>query len=141
MHEKDYTFPVMEGHRSLSRKYCELCGGEVDRNGENLHGCDDNRGSDITMALDVLRWACRLHTHRPKSAKQILTVLGLKMDHPEYSMRDMEKYTGVRKSRVGDIMREVVELMPGTSALLGLETPKARSQKQRRSKEQKENNT
>lgn len=128
----NYSFPVIDNHPAMSRHYCEMCGAEVDRKGEPVQsvGVDSKRG-DILAALEILRWACRLHLHRP----QMLAVIGLKVEHPEYTMRDLERYAGVRRSRICDIMREAIEIMPGLSPILGLETPKARGQRQRRNNE------
>lgn len=131
----NYSFPVIDNHPTMSRHYCEMCGGEVDRKGEPIQstGVDAKRG-DIIAALEILRWAYRLHLNRP----QMLTVIGIKVEHPEYTMRDLETYTAVKRSRICDIMREAVEIMPALSPILGLETPKARGQRQRRKQERNE---
>ena len=88
----------------------------------------------MSYAIDVLRWASTWHLHEP----QILTAIAIKLEHPEYSIRDLEQHTGLKKSRLAVILNKAVAMRPMLSAVLGLETPKARGQRQRRKQERKQ---
>lgn len=133
----DWTFYVIDNHPRMSRNYCELCGAEVDRKGNVLKSQEqDAKHGDMTLAIEAIRWAATWHLHEP----QILTAIAIKLEHPEYSIRDLEKHTGLKKSRLAVILNKAIAMRPMLSAVLGMETPKARGQRQRRNKERKQGN-
>jgi hypothetical protein len=112
-----------------------MCGSEVDNHGEPMQSTgNDAKHGDMTMAIDALRWAGRWQLHKP----QLLRAVAMKLEHPEYSIRELEKFCGVKRSRLSDILREAVTIRPLLSAILGLEKPKARGQKQRRKQERED---
>ena len=131
----DWTFQVIDNHPRMARNYCELCGAEVDRTGEVVQSQErDDKHGDMSMAISAMRWMARWHIHKPEQ----LRAIALKLEHPEYSLRELEKYCSIKRSQLSLTLREAVEIRPLLAVILGLEAPKARGQRKRRNNERKQ---
>jgi hypothetical protein len=134
MHDPDpprsHVMPVIENHAAYAVRYCEMCGGEVDRSGE----CCDQRHDVPTNAemARVVRILCNWSMERPEA----LRVLANKIAIPGDSIRDICKsYPKVSRYQVHKFLHELGEYWPAAKAILGLESATARTQRQRRERE------
>jgi hypothetical protein len=130
---RSHVMPVIENHAAYAVRYCEMCGGEVDRSG----GCCDHPEPDMPTSAEmarVVKILCNWSMERPEA----LRVLANKIAIPSDSIRDIcESYPGVTRYQVHKFLHELGEYWPGAKSILGLESTTARTQRQRREREKK----
>jgi len=126
---KHGTFDVDPNHPAYAVRYCEMCGGDVNRHGECCGETKEDAGmvDQVRLAGMLARWALYQPTH--------MRVLACRVEHPAYSVREVAQVVGLGKSRVNDVMVELGQSFPALGALLGFKSPTSRMQKQRRTKE------
>ena len=126
----DYVFPVLDNHPAMSRRYCELCGGEVDGHGECQSTACEGEIADLVRLVGTLsRWSL----HKPLHMR----VLASRIEQPHYSVREVATVVGIGRSRVHDVLRELGDSFPALAALLGFAKPTSRNQQARRKRERK----
>ena len=133
MHDPDpprsYVMPVVEDHPAYATSYCEMCGGEVDRNGE-CTGEDQDRAetADLVAIVGTLaRWALRRPLH--------MRILASRVEHPHYTIRDVSEVVGIGRSQVQATMQEIASEFPALAPVLGFKSCRSRSQAERRNNE------
>lgn len=125
---RNEVFEVMPNHPAYSVRTCEMCGAEVDRNGECDTGQHDESRESIALAIQAVEAMSRWSIHEPK----LLLCLSVKINEPSLTIRDVAMRVGIGKSQCDQYMRQIVNIFPVLRPILGLNSPKAIAQQKRR---------
>jgi hypothetical protein len=130
---RSHVMPVVEDHQAYAMSYCEMCGGEVDRNGECAgEDRDHAEMADLVAIVGTLaRWALRRPLH--------MRILASRVEHPHYTIRDVAEVVGVGRSQVHAIMAEISGAFPALKPVLGFASCRSRAQARRRTNERGKN--
>jgi hypothetical protein len=119
----------MDNHKALSGRYCEMCGAEVDRNGD--HPNEDCRAS-AEIATLVRYLADTVYISRIAPA-----VILMRIVYPAISDREIAKQLRIGKSSVDEVVSRLSTKLtrPIDRVLKGTGYSRARRQQARRSRE------
>jgi hypothetical protein len=125
------VFEVDANHPAYAVRYCEMCGGEVNAKGE----CQgDSISEDQQRYLEIIGKLTRYSLRQP----DVMAVLGAKMTHPMWSIREVCQMSGVKRDKVHRMLHELAQLFPTIRALFNTDSTLARSQQLRRKKERQQ---
>ena len=122
----DWTFPVLDNHPAMSRRYCECCGAEVDGRGECLGEVNDH-GEACKAINKLTRWALHDLT--------LLRVISYRIHTPGMTVRDLARSLGIGKSQADYHLRRAAIIMPRLKVLLMQTKPGVIAQGARRKTE------
>lgn len=136
-----YCFEIDENNRRNSIDCCELCGGEVDRNGESkLPASNERDGGDLQVVNLIRYLADMAYVSRVAPA-----IIMLKVAHPDMSDRDTAKILKINKSALSEAITKINTRTNGSieKVLYGTRYAIAIKQRTRRTREKscKEINT
>lgn len=133
----DYVFPVLDNHPAMSRRYCELCGGEVDERGECASGSAESHHYEahITAARKLTHWFYRLAMGvKNKNERDMITLLVFDeiFHHGYHGVRKMAEKMCLKKSQAQAHLKRLSNEVPYMAAVIGQTSVKSQSQTKRR---------
>ena len=119
------TYEIIEGHSAFDDHRCELCGAEVHRNGDAKVQYST---TEAKLAVEAISAMCRWSIYSPR----LLLVMAHKIETPSITVRELAHQLGIGKTQADEYIKEVCGIFPMLAPVLGLSTPKARAQQERR---------